>query len=108
MFQAAKRTTRGERRLQMIRTVIFLLAGKLDFTRLNPYAPATVHTRRSTEPLLQRSTAPSLFRAQPPTSKASPWPRGLRVPPARKVSQIEQLQIILRVSPRSSPCVIEF
>lgn len=44
LFQAAKRKARGYRRLATIRTVIFLLAGKLDFTRLNPHVPATLPT----------------------------------------------------------------
>lgn len=38
LFQAAKRKARGYRRLSTIRTVIFLIAGKLDFQRLNPHA----------------------------------------------------------------------
>ena len=38
LFQAAKRKARGYRNLDTIRTVIFLLAGKLDFSRLNPHA----------------------------------------------------------------------
>lgn len=38
LFQAAKRKARGYRRLSTIRTVIFLLAGKLDFRALNPHA----------------------------------------------------------------------
>jgi transposase len=37
LFQAAKRKARGYVRLRTIRTVIFLIAGKLDFSRLNPY-----------------------------------------------------------------------
>lgn len=37
LFQAAKRKARGYRQLSTIRTVIFLLAGKLDFSRLNPH-----------------------------------------------------------------------
>lgn len=37
LFQAAKRKARGYRRLSTIRTVIFLLAGKLDFHKLNPH-----------------------------------------------------------------------
>jgi transposase len=37
LFQAAKRKARGYRRLSTIRTVIFLLAGKLDFNKLNPH-----------------------------------------------------------------------
>ena len=37
LFQAAKRKARGYRRLSTIRTVIFLLAGKLDFSKLNPH-----------------------------------------------------------------------
>jgi len=38
LFQAAKRKARGYRRLSTIRTVIFLIAGKLDFQILNPHA----------------------------------------------------------------------
>ncbi len=37
LFQAAKRKARGYRRLSTIRTVIFLLAGKLDFRAINPH-----------------------------------------------------------------------
>jgi transposase len=37
LFQAAKRKARGYVRFRTIRTVIFLIAGKLDFSRLNPY-----------------------------------------------------------------------
>lgn len=36
LFQAAKRQARGYKRFSTIRTVIFLVAGKLDFTRVNP------------------------------------------------------------------------
>ena len=38
LFQAAKRKARGYRRLSTMRTVIFLIAGKLDFRTLNPHA----------------------------------------------------------------------
>jgi transposase len=38
LFQAAKRRARGFTRLSTIRTVIFLIAGKLDFTVINPHA----------------------------------------------------------------------
>lgn len=38
LFQAAKRKARGYRRLSTIRTIIFLIAGKLDFRSLNPHA----------------------------------------------------------------------
>lgn len=38
LFQAAKRRARGFTRLSTIRTVIFLIAGKLDFAALNPHA----------------------------------------------------------------------
>jgi transposase len=38
LFQAAKRRARGFTRLSTIRTVIFLIAGKLDFHALNPHA----------------------------------------------------------------------
>ena len=38
LFQAAKRKAREYRRLSTIRTVIFLIAGKLDFRTLNPHA----------------------------------------------------------------------
>lgn len=37
LFQAAKRKARGYGRFATIRTVIFLLIGKLDFSRINPY-----------------------------------------------------------------------
>jgi transposase len=39
LFQAAKRKARGYLRFRTIRTVIFLIAGKLDFSRINPYVP---------------------------------------------------------------------
>lgn len=38
LFQAAKRKARGYRRFSTIRTVLFLIAGKLDFRTLNPHA----------------------------------------------------------------------
>jgi transposase len=38
LFQAAKRRARGYQRLSTIRTIIFLIAGKLDFRTLNPHA----------------------------------------------------------------------
>lgn len=37
LFQAAKRKARGYGRLRTFRTVIFLIAGKLDFAKVNPY-----------------------------------------------------------------------
>jgi len=37
LFQAAKRKARGYKRFDTIRTVIFLIAGKLDFRHLNPH-----------------------------------------------------------------------
>jgi transposase len=37
LFQAAKRKARGYDRFRTIRTLIFLIAGKLDFSRINPY-----------------------------------------------------------------------
>lgn len=37
LFQAAKRRARGYKKLSTIRTVIFLIAGKLDFNQLNPH-----------------------------------------------------------------------
>lgn len=40
LFQAAKRKARGYTRLSTARTVIFLLAGKLDFRSLNPHVHA--------------------------------------------------------------------
>jgi transposase len=39
LFQAAKRRARGFTRMSTIRTVIFLIAGKLDFRVVNPHAP---------------------------------------------------------------------
>jgi transposase len=38
LFQAAKRKARGYGRFATIRTVIFLIAGKLDFSEFNPHA----------------------------------------------------------------------
>ena len=38
LFQAAKRKARGYRRLSTIRTILFLIAGKLDFRTINPHA----------------------------------------------------------------------
>ncbi len=38
LFQAAKRKARGYGRFSTIRIVIFLIAGKLDFSRFNPHA----------------------------------------------------------------------
>jgi len=38
LFQAAKRRARGFTRMSTIRTVIFLIAGKLDFRPINPHA----------------------------------------------------------------------
>ena len=40
LFQAAKRKARGYVRISTIRTVIFLLAGKLDFSKINPHVGA--------------------------------------------------------------------
>jgi len=37
LFQMAKRRARGYRNFETIRTVIFLLAGKLDFSKINPH-----------------------------------------------------------------------
>lgn len=38
LFQAAKRKARGYTRFETMRTVLFLIAGKLDFSRINPHA----------------------------------------------------------------------
>lgn len=38
LFQAAKRKARGYTRFSTMRTVLFLIAGKLDFSKLNPQA----------------------------------------------------------------------
>jgi len=38
LFQAAKRKARGFTRFATMRTVLFLIAGKLDFARINPHA----------------------------------------------------------------------
>lgn len=40
LFQAAKRKARGYGRFRTIRTVIFLIAGKLDFSQINPCVAA--------------------------------------------------------------------
>jgi len=37
LFQAAKRKARGYTQFKTMRTVIFLIAGKLDFTAINPH-----------------------------------------------------------------------
>ena len=37
LFQAAKRKARGYSNFSTIRTVVFLLAGKLDFSKINPH-----------------------------------------------------------------------
>lgn len=39
LFQAAKRRARGYGSFDTIRTIIFLIAGKLDFKAINPHAP---------------------------------------------------------------------
>lgn len=39
LFQAAKRRARGYGRFDTIATIIFLIAGKLDFKAINPHAP---------------------------------------------------------------------
>ena len=41
LFQAAKRKARGFTRIETIRTVIFLIAGKLDFGSINPHVQPT-------------------------------------------------------------------
>ena len=38
LFQSAKRSARGYSRLSTLRTVFFLIAGKLDFAKVNPHA----------------------------------------------------------------------
>ncbi len=38
LFQAAKRKARGYTRFATMRTVLFLIAGKLDFSPINPHA----------------------------------------------------------------------
>ena len=40
LFQTAKRKARGYGRFETIRMVIFMIAGKLNFTRINPYVTA--------------------------------------------------------------------
>ncbi|MEX3606109.1 MAG: transposase, partial [Burkholderia sp.] len=37
LFQAAKRKTRGYINLTTMRTILFLIAGKLDFSQINPH-----------------------------------------------------------------------
>ncbi|KAF1034100.1 MAG: hypothetical protein GAK33_05942 [Burkholderia lata] len=37
LFQAAKRKARGYTNLTTMRTVLFLIAGKLDFSKSNPH-----------------------------------------------------------------------
>ncbi|NUY34289.1 transposase, partial [Paraburkholderia sp. JPY303] len=38
LFQAAKRRARGYANLETMRTVLFLIAGKLNFASINPHA----------------------------------------------------------------------
>jgi transposase len=38
LFQAAKRKARGYTRFDTMRTVLFPMGGKLDFTQINPHA----------------------------------------------------------------------
>ena len=38
LFQAAKRRARGYTRVATIKTVVFLIAGRLDFAAINPHA----------------------------------------------------------------------
>ena len=38
LFQAAKRKARGYGKFSTMRTVLFLIAGKLDFSSFNPHA----------------------------------------------------------------------
>lgn len=44
LFQAAKRKARGYARFETIRTVLFLIAGKLDFSSFNPHAQSRLPT----------------------------------------------------------------
>ncbi|MEX3605819.1 MAG: transposase [Burkholderia sp.] len=39
LFQATKRKARGYTNLTTIRNVLFLIAGKLDFSKINPHVP---------------------------------------------------------------------
>lgn len=48
LFQAAKRKARGYGNFSTIRAVLFLIAGKLDFSTINPHA--ALPTRFSKEP----------------------------------------------------------
>jgi transposase len=42
IFQAAKSKARGYKKFETIRTIIYLLTGKLDFSKINPYC--STHT----------------------------------------------------------------
>lgn len=53
LFQAARRRARGFASFDTITTVIFLIAGKLDFAAANPHAQQP--TQNSVEPLLNFS-----------------------------------------------------
>src|SRR5450759_4562461 len=53
LFQAAKRKARGYTRLTTMRTVLFLIAGKLDFSMLNPHLKSG---RRALSPKPTRQT----------------------------------------------------
>jgi transposase len=59
LFQAAKRKARGYTRFTTMRTVLFLIAGKLDFTRINPHAASP--TQNSKEPEKSRRAAAAML-----------------------------------------------
>jgi hypothetical protein len=67
-FQAAKRKARGYTRFTTMRTVLFLIAGKLDFSAFNPHASrAPLPTAFSKEPSLSVSDQ-FRFRAVKPSA----------------------------------------
>ena len=75
MFQAAKRRARGFTRLSTIKTVISLIAGKLDFQAVNPHARQP--TRNSTEPIQKTTVSLScltMFVGLTPYSSSRPQP----------------------------------
>jgi transposase len=47
LFQAAKRRARGFTRIDTIKTVIFLIAGRLDFQAINPHAGQPTEIQQS-------------------------------------------------------------
>ncbi len=71
LFQAAKRRARGFTSFDTIRTVIFLIAGKLDFASVNPHAGNPLKIQESLK-ICPRSPDVSLSTTQVRRAPRSP------------------------------------